>query len=36
MNRPPITEVLKERLLYFDGAMGTMVQKHGLEAGEAP
>ena len=36
MSKPRITELLSKRLLYFDGAMGTMVQKHGLKAGENP
>ena len=26
-----ITELLKERILFLDGAMGTMIQRHGLE-----
>lgn len=36
MSKPRITELLTKRILYFDGAMGTMVQKHGLKAGENP
>ncbi len=36
MSKPCITELLGKQLLYFDGAMGTMVQKHGLKAGENP
>lgn len=31
-----IKEILKERFLFFDGAMGTMLQKEGLAAGEIP
>ncbi len=31
-----ITDYMKEHIVYFDGAMGTMVQKHGLKAGENP
>ena len=26
-----ITELLKERILFLDGAMGTMIQRHGLD-----
>ena len=26
-----LNHLLKERLLFFDGAMGTMIQKKGLE-----
>lgn len=36
MSKPHIIELLSEQVLYFDGAMGTMVQKHGLKAGENP
>ena len=31
-----ITDYMKDHIVYFDGAMGTMVQKHGLKAGENP
>lgn len=31
-----IKDILKERFLFFDGAMGTMLQKEGLAAGEIP
>ena len=30
MQKPPITQLLKERILVLDGAMGTMIQKHEL------
>jgi 5-methyltetrahydrofolate--homocysteine methyltransferase len=30
MNKPSIREVLKERILVLDGAMGTMIQRFGL------
>jgi 5-methyltetrahydrofolate--homocysteine methyltransferase len=30
MNRPPLEALLRERILLLDGAMGTMVQRHGL------
>ena len=33
---PDIIKALKNRRLYFDGATGTMLQKAGLKAGEAP
>ena len=36
MEKQSITEYMKSHFLYFDGAMGTMVQRHGLKAGEAP
>lgn len=29
-------DILKDRLVFFDGAMGTMLQEAGLQAGEAP
>ena len=31
MNRPDIKELLKERILVLDGAMGTMIQRYELE-----
>jgi 5-methyltetrahydrofolate--homocysteine methyltransferase len=31
MNKPPIQELLKERILILDGAMGTMIQRYKLE-----
>ena len=31
-----ITEVIRERRVYFDGAFGTMLQSRGLAPGEAP
>ena len=31
-----ITEYIKERVLYLDGGMGTLLQKQGLAAGEFP
>lgn len=31
-----VTERWKKELLFFDGAMGTMLQKQGLKAGELP
>ena len=31
-----ICELIKERRLYFDGGMGTMLQKRGLKSGELP
>ena len=31
-----LTDYIKNHIVYFDGAMGTMVQKHGLKAGENP
>ena len=31
-----ITDYMKDHIVYFDGAMGTMVQKYGLKAGENP
>ncbi len=31
MNKPDIREVLKERILVLDGAMGTMIQRYKLE-----
>lgn len=33
MSTPPLTQALTERILVLDGAMGTMIQRHGL--GEA-
>lgn len=30
MQKPPIAELLKERILVLDGAMGTMIQRHKL------
>ncbi len=36
MSNHTITAYLNKQILYFDGAMGTMVQKHGLKAGECP
>ena len=29
-----IEEILKERILFLDGAMGTMIQKHKLSESE--
>lgn len=31
LSKPPITELLKERILVLDGAMGTMIQRYSLE-----
>ena len=31
MQKPAIQELLKERILVLDGAMGTMIQRHTLE-----
>jgi len=31
-----ITDYLKDHILFLDGAMGTMLQKHGLGPGELP
>lgn len=31
-----ILEVIKEKRIYFDGGLGTMLQKRGLQAGELP
>ncbi len=31
VNKPPITDLLNERILILDGAMGTMIQRHGLQ-----
>lgn len=31
-----ITDYLKDHFLFLDGGMGTMLQKHGLSAGELP
>lgn len=31
ITKPPITELLKERILVLDGAMGTMIQRYKLE-----
>jgi len=31
-----ILDILKENFLFFDGAMGTMLQKFGMKAGEIP
>ena len=31
-----ITDLLGKRLLFFDGGMGTMLQKHGMKGGEIP
>ncbi|MFO7888313.1 MAG: homocysteine S-methyltransferase family protein, partial [Eubacteriales bacterium] len=31
-----ILDILKENFLFFDGAMGTMLQKAGMKAGEIP
>lgn len=31
-----IKEVLGKKLLFFDGGMGTMLQKHGMKGGEIP
>ncbi|MBQ4153489.1 MAG: homocysteine S-methyltransferase family protein [Oscillospiraceae bacterium] len=36
MSKTTVIEAMQKRVLYFDGAMGTMVQKHGLQAGESP
>lgn len=36
MSKLCICDLMKNRMVYFDGAMGTMVQKHGLKAGENP
>jgi len=29
--KPPITDLLSQRILVLDGAMGTMIQRHTLE-----
>ena len=31
-----VRELIKERVVIFDGAMGTMLQKRGLKLGENP
>ena len=31
-----ILDIIKTKRVYFDGGMGSMLQKHGLEAGELP
>ncbi|MCU0415938.1 MAG: homocysteine S-methyltransferase family protein [Cytophagaceae bacterium] len=31
MNKPPIQEILKQRVLVLDGAMGTMIQRYSLD-----
>ena len=31
MDKPDIRELVKERILVLDGAMGTMIQRHKLE-----
>lgn len=31
-----LTDILKDKFLFFDGAMGTMLQKSGLNTGEIP
>ena len=31
-----IRELLGKKLLFFDGAMGTMLQKNGMKSGEIP
>ena len=31
-----IRELIKDNILVFDGAMGTMLQKNGLKLGENP
>ena len=31
MKKPDIREVVKDRILVLDGAMGTMIQRHKLE-----
>jgi 5-methyltetrahydrofolate--homocysteine methyltransferase len=36
LNRNFFKEKLKEKILVFDGAMGTMLQKAGLKTGECP
>ena len=33
MSRPPLLEALRERVLLGDGAMGTEIQRAGLESG---
>ena len=35
-NMKKITDLLGKKLLFFDGAMGTMLQESGLKAGELP
>ena len=32
----PFAEAIGKEPLYFDGAMGTMLQRRGLKPGEAP
>lgn len=36
MNKPDIRELIKQRRLYFDGGLGTVLQSMGLRAGERP
>ena len=36
MDRKTFKKLLKERILIFDGAMGTMLQRAGLRTGECP
>ena len=31
-----ILELMKERRIYFDGGMGTLLQERGLQPGELP
>ncbi len=31
VNKPPITDLLRERILILDGAMGTMIQRYSLQ-----
>ena len=31
-----VCELLKEKRIYFDGGMGTMLQKRGLKSGDLP
>ncbi|MDR5660065.1 homocysteine S-methyltransferase family protein [Serpentinicella sp. ANB-PHB4] len=36
MNKKMLTDLLSKKVLVFDGAMGTMLQKKGLVSGECP
>ena len=33
---PTIRDLLGKRMLFFDGAMGSLLQQNGLVGGEAP
>ena len=33
---PKLMDVIKDEVILLDGAMGTMLQRHGLKAGDLP